>query len=305
MYAVIDIGSNSIRLSLYKLMENKINLIFNKKEMAGLASYITRDHVMSEAGIAKAVEVLRDFKVLLENIDLKEVFVFATAPLRNITNSAEAAGRISQGSGFSVQVLTGSEEAVFDYFGAVQSVDMQDGLLVDIGGGSTELVFFHSKEVVATRSLPIGSLNTYTRFVNEIIPTAAELRRIEKATTTELKTIQLPDHPIDTTRICGVGGTARASYKLCREIFGHGTRDGVFDCIQLKAILSLLETDQRETVSRILKTVPERIHTIAPGMAILRTIAARYNSTSVTVSSKGVREGYLYYILQERGEIHD
>lgn len=302
MYGVIDIGSNSIRLSIYRVEQNQIRLILNRKETAGLAGYLDDRQNLSEQGIRKAIRVLQGFQALLDIVKPDLVFVFATASLRNIRNTAEAVEKIRLETPFKVRVLTGDEEAVFDYFGAVQSVDIEDGLLIDIGGGSTELVFFKSKEVVFTESLPIGSLNLYFNHVSDIIPSPVEEKQIQQTVVRQLKKLILPDYGLSAEKICGVGGTIRASGKLCADLFGGDKRK--FECRKIKTLLNRLETDRQGTVSHILKICPDRIHTIVPGMVILKTIFKYYKSQTVTVSPYGVREGYLYYMLQERGELH-
>lgn len=304
MYGVIDIGSNTIRLSIYKVIDNEIKLFLNKKNIAGLAGYVNKQHCLSSKGIQKAINVLNEYKQILENVEIKHVFVFATASLRNIQNTEQATNIIQEETGLDIQVLTGNEEAEFDYYGAVQSVTINNGLLVDIGGGSTELVFFNNKEIVAALSMPIGSLNLFSRYVSEIIPDSKEMKQIQNAVLEELEKIELPDYEVDTRTICGVGGTARATCKLNNDVFKMSSSNRVFEQEDLTKLINMLDKQNKKMVHKILQVIPERIHTIIPGMIILKTIATFYNSSSVTVSTYGVREGYLYYSLQQRGELY-
>ena len=135
MYAVIDIGSNTIRLVLYKIENNQIKSLLNKKSPAGLAGYINKDHCLKKSGIRKAVAVLSEFKEILDHMTIQEVFPFATASLRNINNAPEVLEAIRENCGFEVRILSGEEEAIFDYYGALQAMEMDKGLLTDIGGG--------------------------------------------------------------------------------------------------------------------------------------------------------------------------
>ena len=142
LYGVIDIGSNTIRLMIYRVDNGAIHPVLNNKFAAGLAGYITAKGKMSKEGIRKAVEVLTELRTVTEQITLDGVFPFGTAALRNITNTQEVLDAIRAESGFAVRVLSGEEEAEFDYYGALQSTPLDGGLLVDVGGGSTELVYF-------------------------------------------------------------------------------------------------------------------------------------------------------------------
>ena len=139
IYGIVDVGSNTIRLSIYKYENNKVVLLLNKKTMAGLAGYV-KDGELSKAGIKRACEVLKAYKEIVENFQIKNVFVFATASLRNVSNTDEAVLRIKEETGFNTEIILGENEAIYDFIGASQVVDISDGILIDIGGESTELV---------------------------------------------------------------------------------------------------------------------------------------------------------------------
>lgn len=304
MYGVIDIGSNTIRLMIYTIEDNQIKPLLNKKAAVGLAGYISKHNRLKKDGIQRAVEVLCEFREIIDLINIKEVFPFATASLRNIENTEEALSVIRERCGFDVRVLSGTEEAVFDYYGAICSVEMNNGLLVDIGGGSTELVFYANKEIVSTASLAIGSLNLYSRFVSNIIPTQLEIDQIDKEVLQQLQTIHLPDYPFLFQPICGVGGTARAVRKLLQDIKLLDAKEVEYKSQKLEKVVASLRKDPQKITKQLLKTEPERIHTFFPGVIILSGIANYYGSDSIVTSNYGVREGYLYYRLEERGELH-
>ena len=88
-YGIIDVGSNTIRLSIYECEDGRIKLLMNKKEMAGLAGYI-QDGILSDEGVAAAGRILQEYHALLHNLGISECHVFGTAPLRNIVNTEEA-----------------------------------------------------------------------------------------------------------------------------------------------------------------------------------------------------------------------
>lgn len=113
---MIDIGSNTIRMVVYRVTDGTLHPVLNKKYATGLVSYINGKGRMSKEGIHKAVEILRELKEVAGQIHLQEVFPFATASLRNITNTEEVRQAIQAGTGFSVRVLSGQEEATFDYY---------------------------------------------------------------------------------------------------------------------------------------------------------------------------------------------
>lgn len=291
MYGVIDIGSNTMRLSVYKKTENSIKLMFYEKNMAGLASYVDKENNLSEKGIVKAVGVLHSFKKILESIETVDVFVFATAALRNINNSQEAIDVINEATGYRIELISGEQEAIYDFIGTTLFMDLQDGIMVDIGGGSTELVFYRDKKVEKAVSLPIGSLNLYTKYVKDVFPTKKEITKIKSEVKDELKQIEIfGSYPV----ICGVGGSIRAVRKLNNDIYNVQLPNRTIEVKNLKDITFKFLESRLFALEKIIKLIPERIHTIIPGMLILMVIARYYQSDSIIVSKHGNREGYLY-----------
>lgn len=304
LYGVIDIGSNTIRLVVYKVEERKIIPIFNKKASVGLASYIDSENNLSKEGQDRAISTLKEFEEMIDLIKVDEIFIFATAPLRNIKNSDETLKYINDNIIFSVRVLTGKEEATFDYYGAIQSVDTTSGLMIDIGGGSTELVFYKDREIVLSHSIPVGSLLLYSRYVDDLLPTTEEIDKMQKLIQGYLRQINLPkDVELDFNLICGVGGSARAMRKFMKNKSSYNRDNDTYPVSEVSALLDIAKEDKKRLMKSIIKVCPDRIHTFTVGLTIFNEIATFYKGQNVVTSGYGVREGYLYYLLEERGEL--
>lgn len=290
--AVIDIGSNTIRMCIYECRDGEIRQIISKKEPAGLASYVDASGRMQREGVYKAISVLRSFKEMLLSFGIERSFVFATASLRNIENSAQVVAEIERETGFDIDVLSGDEEAAMDFFGVTYKSGLKTGMLVDIGGGSTELVGFKNGAISKTISFPIGSLNAFNRYVSELFPTGIEGERICQAVRTQLSAIEGIN--CENGELIGVGGSIRGMFKLYNELFCKASlKKNKIEASAMDELLRALGTDEKLRRRAILKTVPDRIHTIIPGMLILRTIVGAFDVRSITVSGFGVREGYL------------
>lgn len=286
MYSVIDIGSNTIRLTVYQVQEGDIETVFHEKSTAGLAGYVNGKGALTEEGIKRAVETLLRFREILSNLGIEHISVFATASLRNIVNTQEALDIIEGETGLRVEVLSGEKEGVLDYIGATHFIPAEEGLLVDIGGGSTELVFFSHGEIQKAVSMPVGSLNMYSKYVARLFPTKTERKQIEERVGKELKKLELPERVCP--MICGVGGTIRATGKFLNA--------GEKEPIPLWRVSELLEGikgEDKDTLFPILKTAPDRVHTLLPGMTILSCLAKTFSSETMVISRYGVREGYL------------
>ena len=302
MYAVIDIGSNTIRMVLYKVVNGELRQMLNSKEPAGLVGYVENGRLTGE-GIDKLTDTLSHFKLILESVRVKKVLPFATASLRNIENRDEALSAVQKTCGWRVRVLSGLEEAMCDYYGASRLFHAADGLLCDVGGGSTELVYFTKRKAVLGVSLPIGSLTLYNRFVDGILPSRGEVRKIEAEAAAQIEAARLRIRSGAAKQIVAVGGTARAALKLRNSLEGK-SGNSAYETSFYGDFLSQMEMGPEKLTGRILKIAPERIHTITPGVAVLHTVAKTFGCRTVVTSPYGVREGYLYYLLKERGILH-
>lgn len=183
--AIMDIGSNSMRVTVYEVDGTVFRILFKEKIMAGLAGYVENKKLSLE-GIECAYTGLLEFREILESLNINHVAVFATASLRNIQNTAEAVSAIKARTGYDVEVISGKEEAFFGYTGAMQDVKLSSGAFIDIGGASTEVVPFENGEVLDAASFPIGSLSLYKECVKHIVPGEGSLKRLKKSISAEI-----------------------------------------------------------------------------------------------------------------------
>ena len=287
--AVIDIGSNSIRLTLYAVEGRNFNILFREKIMAGLAGYVERGALSGE-GVARAKSALLEFRRTLELLDIHRVAVIATASLRNVTNTDQAVRELQQATGFPVTVLSGQQEAQLGYAGAMEELHLKSGVFVDVGGASTEVVAFQGGQVVDSASFAVGSLSLYRTCVKKILPGPGSLERIRHTLRREMDEKGL-DPKEKRSPLVGVGGTARAVLKLARQRFDLDGDCRTVTRAQLEELVNLLTQGEREAAGLILKTAPDRIHTLVPGLMVLVHIIKAFHADELVVSRYGVREG--------------
>ncbi len=289
--AVIDIGSNSIRLTLYETDGTEFRILFREKIMAGLAGYV-EEGALTADGIACACKALIEFGQILRALKITRTAVFATASLRNIRNTKEALAVIEAETHYSIEVIGGEEEALLGYTGAMRELKLCDGVFLDIGGASTELVLFENGEVRNSHSFPVGSLNLYRRCVKKILPGAGSLRRIEKMIKEEMDDTNLLPAERHSPLVC-VGGTARAVQSIAGKYFGLPENCRSVTAEQLEELCGVLLFDRKQATELILKNEPDRIHTLLPGLLILQHVFQHFEATEMFVSRYGVREGFL------------
>lgn len=302
LYGVIDLGSNSIRLVVYDAKEPRsgsgkpiakkdFKSIINEKKIAGLAAYV-QDGVFTRAGIDRAVDVLQEHLKHARNLNCDRISVFATAVLRNCSNSAEAVRAISDAIGLPIDLLSEHDEAHLGFVGATCDRTIDNGTLIDIGGGSTELTAIVDGKDTHGVSLGQGSVSSYAQFVNMILPTDDEMHAIEDAFKDRLATLGDLD-PYRATRLYGIGGSTRAISKMYGMAFCSGVRPKLIELHQVDALLTMLARN-RETFAHIaVKAVPDRLHTLVPGCLITITLMRELGARSIEICKYGVREGYL------------
>lgn len=274
--AVIDIGSNSVRLTLYKIDGQSFKIIFREKIMAGLAGYV-EDGALSSEGIKCACDALFEFRHTLETLNISKPAVFATASLRNISNTKEALDEIVTATGFPVEVIDGEEEAKLGYIGAMQELRISDGAFVDVDGASTEVVIFEDGKAQTTASFGLGSLSLYRRCVKKILPGNGSLKRIKAAVQADIDDKKILPKEKHSPLIC-VGGTARAVLKLAVKYFDLPENCHSITASQLEQLCKVLCEGDSKAVDLILRTEADRIHTIVPGLMILQHIFIHFNA---------------------------
>lgn len=288
--ALIDIGSNSIRLTLYEILEDSFKILFREKVMAGLADYVENGRLSAE-GIDCACSGLLGFRNILETLEIENIRGFATASLRNISNTEQALAVIRAATGYSVEVLSGEDEAVFGYAGAMQELHLSSGAFLDIGGASTEIVIFDDGRPEDLASFPIGSLSLYRRCVKNILPGEGSLKRLrqEISGTFSLSDAEFAPRAL----LVAVGSTARAVLKLAVKYYDLSDDCHSITIEQLDGLTSFLCSGKKNASDLILRLEADRIHTLIPGALILQYVAHLFEAQHLVISKYGVREGYL------------
>ena len=303
LYGIVDIGSNTVRLNVYNCQDENISLIFSKKENLGLVFYIKKG-ILTNNGIEKLLVVLKDIKDILEYLKIDNYSFFATASLRNIENSSDVIKIIKDSMSIEIDLLSGEEEGELSFYGSIQTIKNDNGILIDLGGGSVEIVIFKNKIITKGYSIPVGSLKMYNEYVSGILPNKEECILIKKRTCMELDRLGL-DHNEKIPFICGVGGSIRAIGKTLLDLNLLDSKSDLIDVKLLKELerefyLNEVDHDNRYIYNKILHVKPSRIHTIVPALLMLDSITSYFGCEFLSISKFSVREGYLYKKILKR-----
>ncbi|AWB45644.1 Ppx/GppA family phosphatase [Paenibacillus sp. CAA11] len=294
--AIIDIGSNSIRLVIYETSrQGDYRLIEEYKESARLSEKVKPDGDMDLKGVLTIVPVLSQFRQIAEVYHCRIVRVTATAAIRNAGNAAEVVALLNNRTGLRIELLSGEQEAYFGFRGVAASIGVRDGFIIDIGGGSTEITFFQDRTLQHSISLPYGAVNSYVKFGKGVDfgeDAAHELRsRVER----ELDRLPwLKGHT--GLPLIGLGGTIRALGKLDQRRRKYPLRNTHHYELSEESIdyyMKILASRSLEQRKRMEGLSKSRADIIVPGLIILHTIYGRIGATYCLISGTGLREGLL------------
>lgn len=285
-YAVVDTGSNTIRLGIFEYENGGLTQLYNEAVFANLAGYI-EDGALSSAGIHAAIDAMNQHKKAAQEYGC-DLNVFATAAIRNAKNTAQICSEIEKHTGLAVDVLTGEEEADFSFLGASEDFPCTDGVMADVGGGSSEIILFSEKSPSATLSVPWGSLKAFKAFVGEGLPDNAKIKDIQNAIIDTLRTKKEFCGAKKET-LCIVGGGVRASKKLATALLENSE----LSVSAINALLDIILKNPAFARTVIEKVAPKRADTIAPALAIYAAVGQFFGASAVAVSDKGIKEGYV------------
>jgi exopolyphosphatase/guanosine-5'-triphosphate,3'-diphosphate pyrophosphatase len=288
--AVIDMGSNTVRLCIFDFRDGRIETVFSRKETVGLAGYI-RDNALEQDGVRRVCETLNDFRSLaLKFVPEDRIRVFATASLRNISNKDSALSVIRSETGLLPETLTGDEEAYLDFVGVTHATGLPDGFLIDVGGASTELVRFEGGAAAQRAVLPTGCLALYSGHMRGPLASASESASMRREICEHFDAFDWNDARCDC--LIGVGGTARTALKLSKALLGTGRGEAAFPAEHIRILREMLENGSPEAFRALYRAAPERVLTICPGLLILEEAVRCLRCAEIRISKYGVREGF-------------
>jgi exopolyphosphatase/guanosine-5'-triphosphate,3'-diphosphate pyrophosphatase len=298
--AVIDMGSNTVRLCIFDFSDGAIETVLSQKKAVGLAGCI-RDRELEPDGITRVCEALKFFRSLaLKFVSERDIHIFATAALRGVTNKSQALGAIHAETGLLPEILSGDEEAYLDFVGVTFGVELSDGFLIDIGGASTEFVRFSGGEPKKKTSLPVGCLGLYSGYMRGPLVSGHEKKSMLREIRGLFDTFDWNGDRCST--LIGVGGTVRAALKLSTVLFDADRSAAFFPAENVRLIRKMLENNSPGVFHALYKAAPDRALTIYPGLLILEEAVQRLGCVDICVSKHGVREGfYIDRVLKLHG----
>lgn len=292
--SIIDIGSNSIRLVVYEGLARSPTMLFNEKMLAGLGRGIVSTGKLDPEAVTRSMEEFRRFRALSDQAGAEHMYVLATAAAREAVNGPDFIHRAEDVLKTEIRVISGRQEAYYSALGVISGFHPANGIAGDLGGGSLELVDVNREAIGDGITLPLGGLRLQDMAKNSLAQ-AAKIARDELAKAKLLKGGQ--GRPF-----YAVGGTWRNLARLHMEMTNYPL--GVMHHYEIgiesaSNFLRQVAKGEIENVKGIEGVSKNRRSLLPYGAIVLQEIMAAMQPSKIIVSALGVREGFLYSLLDE------
>ena len=297
--AIVDIGSNSVRLVSYEALTRSPTPTFNEKVLCGLGRGVAANGFLAEDGVSKALAALQRFRMLCKIMGIADIRAIATAAVRDAANGPQFLELAERALGARITLLTGPREAELSALGVISSIHQPDGIVGDLGGGSLELIDVRNGKVGKGMTLPLGGL----ALMGASDRSPKKGAKIAREALAKAK----PLDQLAGRTFYAVGGTWRALARLHmrqRQYPLQVMHNYVIPSRDALEFAKLVERIEAEALLSIESVSTARRPLLAYGAAVLEEIIRRTNPKEIIISTLGVREGLLYESLSsaERAE---
>jgi exopolyphosphatase/guanosine-5'-triphosphate,3'-diphosphate pyrophosphatase len=307
LLAAVDLGSNSFRLSIGRVVQQEgtaqIYQIDRLKETVRLAAGLDADKRLSPDAVERAIEVLERFGERLRSFHASRVRAVATNTFRVARNTAEFLPRAESALGFPIEVIAGREEARLIFSGVVHTLPPSPNkrLIIDIGGGSTEVIIGKGYEPGLMSSLYMGCVSYSRQFFNDGVVDAYQMKLAELAARREAEVIAKQYRKMGWKEAYGSSGTAKALYAILTEC---GFSDRGITRAGLAKLKDRIIRSGRVIPSELPGIKVERADVLPGGLAIMSALFDELNIDVMHTGDGALRLGVLYDLLG-RDDEHD
>jgi exopolyphosphatase/guanosine-5'-triphosphate,3'-diphosphate pyrophosphatase len=301
--AAVDIGANSVRLKIARVVRKRLQVLHEDREVVRLGEGVFRTGALDPAAMEQTVRVLKRFQKETQAHGATEVRVVATSALRDANNGSAFVQWVQAAIGWRVEVISGVEEGRLIHLGVMANSRIGSGrvLLIDLGGGSCELIVSYKGQIERVYSLPLGAVRLTREFLKHDPPTETELDQMCSYIGEEVGRLRrvLTEHKINLT--VATSGTPAA----LSELWSAGQQSSTATVpraalLRLTKKLSALNVDQRRSLTGI---GPRRAEIIVAGAHVFAELFTELELTSFRYLPFGLRDGILAQMAADDEDI--
>lgn len=305
---VIDIGSNSVRLLITEITDKRsFKIITELKEYVRLGEGFDNNGSLKEEKIQETINVLRLYKNFCATFPDIKIIATATEAVRKAKNQSYLMDRIKSEINLDIQVLSGEKEAYYDYFASINTLSINNGLIMDIGGASTELILVENRNLKECISLPFGAITLTKKFnLQDSISNAEEKNLKSFLLDSFSKIAWLNDLKVNT--LIGIGGSIRNIAKISKKRTNyplnliHNYKLDSAEILDIYDEVKLKSAEQRKKIKGLSKN---RTDIFVGAVCAVNTLIDMCKIKHVIISRNGLREGVLLSTLYNKQKIDD
>jgi exopolyphosphatase/guanosine-5'-triphosphate,3'-diphosphate pyrophosphatase len=282
--AAVDLGSTSVHLLVAGVVDHRVEPIVDESVFLGLGEAVEAIGLLGDAGRKALVDVLARYASLARDGGSSAITFVGTEPLRRLADASRIVHEVERGTGVALHVLSHDEEAFLVLIGVTEGRPVEhDLLVVDVGGGSSELVFVGPERRAVASGLRVGAMRLTGQFVRGDPPIPAELAALRAAAGQAIAAAP----PFRPAEVVLVGGPASNLLKVVPD----GLTSRRLTSGDLEAAIRLVAADSSDVIAARHLLRPARARILTAGAAIVEAIMDRYGVAEVRVADGGIREG--------------
>jgi exopolyphosphatase/pppGpp-phosphohydrolase len=295
MLAAIDIGSNTIHIVVARCAPNDLDIAEDQVELVRIGESVNATGAISAEKRDAAIAVLRQYRALAEQHSAERIFTVATEAIRKASNSDEFLEDVKRETGLQVHLISGTVEATLTFYGATYEESKQRDAptriaVMDLGGGSTELVTARNLRITWRASFPVGSGWLHDRYLLADPPTPDDLAVAHTFLKTYLQGIRIKSQP---PMLIVTGGSANSLLLLARQAFSLDPSSNRLTYDDLMRCEGLMSTLPAQEIAQRYGQPIGRARILPAGELIIREMMSRLNLQEISISPHGIREGVL------------
>ncbi len=295
---IIDLGSNSARLVIVNLFSEGYFVVEDElKENVRLGQDMERDGFLKPQRVAETIKTLKMFRKLCDASGVSRIIAVATAAVRRAKNQRSFLDEIQASCGIKIRVLSAEEEAVFVYRGVINTMDMPKGLILEIGGGATKIVYYNRRNIINYATLPFGAVTLTGLFSGDGLKPEQQAEKIEEFFTEQLKQVEWLKDVDPDVQMMGVGGSFRNLFKISKMVHKypldsvHNYKMQVEDFLPVYDMIKVLDLDKKKKIKGL---SAERADILPAALAVIKSFISYLGVESFTFSGAGLREGIMF-----------
>ncbi len=296
--AIIDLGSNTARLLLIDVMENGyFQIVDQLKEAPRLGEGMERDGFLKPQRIQETIKVLKMFRKLCDVNGIERIIAVATAAVRRAKNQRSFLDEVSATCGIKLRVLSAEEEAMFVYRGVINTMDIPKGLILEIGGGSTKIIYYNRRNLLNYETLPFGAITLTELFSEEGLSADEQVAKIEEFFFEQLKNIDWLSTVDPEVQLIGVGGSFRNICRMTKimkkyplkTIHNYVVEDSDFDHVY--SLIKGLDLDRKKKIKGLSSG---RADILPAALAAINAFKKYMKLGTIVISGSGLRTGIAF-----------